>query len=246
MNLPNPCEKCAPFNGAWVETETGLKRCECARGQALKAARAAAQNPPVRPPVLNAQQQTMFAEILAALKFYPSEAGARSMIGSEIASMCNSDEEAHWLVREMVRRYKEWPGILEMRAVFCDRKEPRDGVCAISPAVEQLREAEQTKEMLALPAPTMRQLAAGEPVSAAQSIVDVIKAMAPKKDLNRIGLPSPSVPDIPVQRVTAANAITQADIDRAVEEARAAKRRALDELAKAEMGESCEVPVETR
>ena len=33
-----PCEHCAPFDGNWQETPSGLKRCECARGKELAAA----------------------------------------------------------------------------------------------------------------------------------------------------------------------------------------------------------------
>ena len=33
-----PCERCAPFDGNWQETPSGLKRCVCPRGKELAAA----------------------------------------------------------------------------------------------------------------------------------------------------------------------------------------------------------------
>lgn len=34
--LPDPCDLCRPFDGAWAESETGgMERCACPRGEQL-------------------------------------------------------------------------------------------------------------------------------------------------------------------------------------------------------------------
>jgi hypothetical protein len=224
MNLPEPCEKCAPLNGAWMETENGLRRCECERGQALKAARNATIQTP-RPPVLGESAAAMFAEMLAGIGFYPSEAGARAFIASEIAAICNSENEAAWLVTQMHRRHSaKWPGVTEMRAVFCTYAQPLDGVMAISNATEEQIEQEYITS-LALPAAPMRKLSAGEPVIASPSIASTVSDLVRQKDMNRVikNIPAPQVREIPVVRVTAANAITAADIELEVQKLRGNK-----------------------
>jgi hypothetical protein len=35
--LPPPCPSCQPFDGSWISTPDGLRRCVCPRGEALKA-----------------------------------------------------------------------------------------------------------------------------------------------------------------------------------------------------------------
>lgn len=223
MNLPAPCEKCAPFFGAWMEIENGLRRCDCERGKAMRTP----QKPAAKPAILSEASCSMFAEMLASLRFYPSEAAARGLIGEEIGSMCNSEAEAGKLVREMVRRYKEWPGLLEMRAVFCAIGDPRDGVMAISPTVEEVREREIAASAPQIACAPQRQLAAGEPVSASPSIAATLSDLVRAKDMNRVvrgALPA-AVRDIPVVRLTDANRITEADIKRAEEALRTQKAK---------------------
>lgn len=224
MNLPSPCENCAPFNGAWMETEAGLRRCTCARGQAL---RQAAIAPPPRPPVLSEEQAAVFAEMLGAIPYFLSDAGSRAMAAQEIAAMCGSLEDAKWLVTQMVRRYQKWPGIIEMRAVFCSHARPLDGELATSPHVDALTEREQSLSLPALPAPAMRQLPAGEPVSAAPSIAATLSDLVRAKDMNRTiaGLPPPKVREIPVVQITDKNRITAEDIRQAERELRDSKAR---------------------
>ena len=50
--------------------------------------------------------------------------------------VCDS-EELDWLVREAPRRYRQgWPGIEEIRALYCARFRPRDGVVVASTVYE--------------------------------------------------------------------------------------------------------------
>ena len=69
---------------------------------------------------------------LTAMKFFPSDPGARDAIVSIVGEMANSHEQVEWLVDRMISIYVEWPGPMEMRACFCSRFRPCDGIEAIS------------------------------------------------------------------------------------------------------------------
>lgn len=45
-----------------------------------------------------------------------------------IESMVSSSEQLEWLVRTMLTHYNEWPGPMELRAVFCTAFFPADGI----------------------------------------------------------------------------------------------------------------------
>jgi hypothetical protein len=122
------CAKCEPFGGLWMETEAGLKRCGCSDGQRAAAAEQRRLNPIGEPPVISEEDVEVFVEMLASMNYFPPESGARIMIGDELRSMCRNPQEAFWLVRRMNRVYSRWPGIQEMRRLYCSAKIPLDGV----------------------------------------------------------------------------------------------------------------------
>jgi hypothetical protein len=115
-----------------METNRGLKRCDCQRGRAL-----ADLSKPALPqaPTISAKAATLATEMMAVFSFFPKEAAARSLIADELRAMCSTEAEALWLVRRMARLYQTWPGLGELRSVFCSSHRPLDGVepCCISP-----------------------------------------------------------------------------------------------------------------
>jgi hypothetical protein len=173
------CDKCAPYDGLWMDTPRGLARCDCADGQRLSA-------PPVgHPPVLTPEQATVFVEMLAAIPFFPSEAGARLAIGDEMRSMCAGPQEADWLVTRMRRLYSRWPGLIEMRRVYASRYLPWDGArpIGISEHYPDGIPSEREASTPLLGAAPMRQLAGGrsevvvEDPAVERAVVELSKAM---------------------------------------------------------------------
>ena len=69
---------------------------------------------------------------LTALKFFPTEPGARRAILEIVVAMAGSESQVEWLVNRMLSIYNEWPGPREMRACFCCRFLPADGINAYS------------------------------------------------------------------------------------------------------------------
>ena len=120
------------------------------------------------------------------LKFFPSDPDARFGIAEEIASMARTEDQVRWLVKRVAQIYTDWPGILEVRAVFCTAHRPADGVEASlgtsSPAYASLvGDAPPGATMLA--APNRRQIAGDvEPSSADNEMAELIRKVFAKRD----------------------------------------------------------------
>ena len=97
---------------------------------------------------------------LAMLKFFPANNEAvLAALARLVVNMCETEQQVEWLVDRMTSGlYQEWPGPLEMRAVYCSRYKPKDGLNAHSqvypdgiPASKEARTAIAAAEQKALP-----------------------------------------------------------------------------------------------
>lgn len=62
------------------------------------------------------------------LKFFPGDAEARIGIAESLIEMASSEEQVRWLVKRLPKLFTEWPAMHEVRAVFCSKFKPADGV----------------------------------------------------------------------------------------------------------------------
>ena len=62
------------------------------------------------------------------MRFFPSDPDARIGIAEQLAEMADDENQIAWLMKRLSQLYSDWPGMLEVRAVFCTRYKPRDGV----------------------------------------------------------------------------------------------------------------------
>lgn len=173
--------------------------------------------------MIDTQQATRDMARLSVLKFFPSDQTARAEIVLMACQMAHTNEDIAWLAKRCLELWNDWEGPREMRAVFCSKFRPADGIEAYS----QLTRfgdgipSETSPESLQLGGGTVRQIAepreTAEDLTAAESIRPVIAALGRALDM---GHRQPvRVPSIPVVRLTAANRITAADIERAKREA---------------------------
>ncbi len=229
--LPAPCAKCAPFNGDWEETASGLRRCDCARGQALRlmAKKPAEDAEGAHAPMISAETAAQAARGLAALPNFPTwSPEAQTMIANELLALCHSAGEAFWLVERMLRLYDKWPGPREMRLVFCAKYRPLSGPDAAVLGWSSAIYTENLPSERPQPEEPVKMLPAGHNVSASPSlelaVAELAKAkrMPEPRELLRLN-PAPA-PVIPETRPVARR-ITQADIDGAVEEVRSSRAR---------------------
>ena len=123
MSLPEACEKCAEFGGYWVESDRGMRRCDCPRGRALLEMAAIAARPPEpKDPVITADEAEVFTEMLSgAVSYFPGidSTFARAMVGAEIRAMCANVDQAREFITRFARLYRKWPGVAEFRWAFC-------------------------------------------------------------------------------------------------------------------------------
>jgi len=228
LSFPPACAKCEPFEGNWQETPAGLKRCDCARGIALSGMKRGEGGASSTQPVISAEVAAQAARSLGAIPFFPSAPEAQTMIANEIASLCHSSTEAFWLVQRMLALYNRWPGSREMRMVFCQRYRPLSGLDAAQLSWSSETYPEGIPSEKPQPTQALKTLPAGRDVSASPSIeaavIELAKAKRMPAPREPLRMCSPLVPQIPEVRPQLRR-ITQADIDRAVQENRDSRAR---------------------
>lgn len=230
-----PCHVCEPFGGFWIKTETGMNRCTCEDGRRLASQDEGRKNQISEPPRLSREAVIGYVEMLAAMPFFPTAEGAQLLISEEIRSMCRYEQEGLWLVKRICRLYDKWPGLRELRLVYCSKHRPLDGVELLGSS--DIFPEGIPSENPQLPPPEFKRLAPGEAVSAAPSIDLTVRALAEAKSITNAGRRA-SVPDIP--ELSPGYRISQTDIEAAVIELRMRTEReeqeALDRAAREELG----------
>ena len=173
--------------------------------------------------MIDTKQATADMARLSVLKFFPADQTARAEIVLMACEMAQTNEQVAWLAKRCIQLWNEWEGPREMRAVFCSKFRPADGIEAYSqlPRFNDGIPSEKAAEPLQLGGATVRQIAGpretADDLTAAASIRPVIEAMARAKDMQRTK--PVRVPSIPLLQLTDADRITAADIDRAMREA---------------------------
>ncbi len=184
------------------------------------------------------------AEIVAKLcllKFFPNESAGRLALMEIIGGMASDEDQVRWLVKSALAIYDEWPGPRELRALFCSRWTPRDGIKAYSqiyPSDEYgggfPAQIYPPSKHPAIPSPKqVRQIESAPIAPTSQAVVDGEKFRqmprplhlgdASEKRLNEV-LTAPA--DRPLPPLPTPQIIKQADIDREVAALRQRKRDA--------------------
>lgn len=198
----------------------GMMICDCLRGQA----QIWIAKKTYRPSVLASETVTVCVEMMGEVPFFPTEQGRRLLIGAEIANMCETEEQAFWLAMRMVRLYRRWPGVPEMRLVFTSSHTPLDGVEAIGES-EVYPDGIPSERKLETKA---ARLSPGKPepsrISGAPSLENTVRDLADAKNMNRIG-PLNHVRDIPLRRLRPEERITPEMLREAVQKHRQEQAR---------------------
>ena len=179
---------------------------------------------------------------LALLKFFPTDDFARAELVSMVCEMASTNEQIEWLVKRARNVWSQWEGPSELRALFCSKYKPADGVECFS-ALPQFADGIPSERESApqLPVSARREIASGEPVTASPSIAAVVGDLCAATSLRRTldGIPAPLVRKIPLIRPDY-KPITAADVEQVERELRA--KRALDSIT----GESHKSPAGER
>ena len=106
---------------------------------------------------LDAREVARILGALCALNFFPAEDKARWAIFRIVGDMATDLDQVRWLARRMLELFDTWPGPRTLRAVFCSRFAPKDGInlncCESLPGgtVPPERPVLATAELKALP-----------------------------------------------------------------------------------------------
>ena len=218
QELPGPCQKCAPYGGRWAEAPRGgMTACDCPRALAI----ALLEVKVYRPPVLSTESIAVCVEMMGEVPFFPTEHGRRLLVGAEIGNMCETEDQAFWLAMRMVRLYRRWPGVPEMRLVFTSTHMALDGIEAVGES-EVYPDGIPSERMAA---PELKRIygkpAQGE-ISGAPTVENTVRDLADAKRMNRTG-PRKAVRDIPLRRLLPGERITPEMMREAIRKHRAQK-----------------------
>jgi hypothetical protein len=65
---------------------------------------------------------------LSLMVYFPADGPSRAALAEELKRMVTYNEEAEWLAHRANQVFSNWPGVRELRALFCKRFRPKDGV----------------------------------------------------------------------------------------------------------------------
>lgn len=132
------------------------------------------------------QEATMAVEAMTVLDYFPSKVPAQALIAHELRCMCPTYSQAMWLVRRLSQLYAKWPGLREMRAAFCAKFRPADGIeCGSEAYPDGIPSETESRGMIA--GPERKALSAGVAASAdplfektVLEVADTCKMLEPK------------------------------------------------------------------
>jgi hypothetical protein len=167
---------------------------------------------------------------MALIKFCPANDEEREALAEALEKFVETDEQLEWLKNRVQIRYPEWPGIRELRACFCSKFRPKDGLSIISAVqLDGIASEAMDASRLTGGAPLLIETGADPPISDPRSreiVAELSQAMPKMPSGARIGgrfekqllecLTAPGDRD-PLPSPTP-QVITSADVSRAVEE----------------------------
>ena len=154
---------------------------------------------------------------LTLLRFFPSEQAARTALFLLVGRMCSNEDQVRWLVQRTLALCNEWPGPLVFRQILCSKFRAADG---INPdCTDAFPDGVPSEKRIE--APALLALPPGHVASADARLDNGIRLLAAVKDMNRRRVAVQEPPTNPSYKP-----ITQADIDRVVQENRDKRARA--------------------
>lgn len=163
---------------------------------------------------------------LGTMPFFPSvaDAAARLAIVELTADLTDDEEKVKWLVKRMKQLYRKWPGELEMRACFCSRFKPKDGIEAHSEVFAALDHFPDDPELVSkrIAAPKPIPLPPGRQATADPEMDRAVLQLAAGKAMPKPRL-MPKLAEIVTGPRATPQVVTRADVDRALAEYRAKK-----------------------
>lgn len=103
--------------------------------------------------MISEQALLVAAGRLLAMPFCPADELVKMAILDELPEIVEDDDQLRWLIARVLKLYNQWPGLSEIRAVYCSKFRPRDGVEVYSAVYPEGIPSEQPEILPALPPP---------------------------------------------------------------------------------------------
>lgn len=171
---------------------------------------------------------------MGSIPFFPGDPAARAAIVETIADMAETEDQVRWLTKRMRQLYSTWPGEVELRACFCSRFRPRDGIEAHSAVFPDGIPSERTAPPLALPGPRGDVISEDRQIEAAVGDLARARRLPQPTEPMPQKLPPPLIAETRAQKFAAS--VTQADVDREVAKLRDRLRAGTEAAARKEAG----------
>lgn len=149
------------------------------------------------------------AEILQQLRmlpYFPNDEYVLLGLVALVGQMCENEDQVRWLVARMTSGlYAEWPGPREMRACYCSKFKPKDGINACSTVyADGIPSEKQQRPMLERP-----------PVGELPPPIDIDPALLkPEPELSEFAKEYTERVAKFAHKPISSRAITKADLDR--------------------------------
>jgi len=104
----------------------------------------------------------------------------------------STDEQLAWLAERLVKLYKKFPPPLEIRACFCGKFKPKDGINAFSETYPDGIPSEREDRNRAITGPELKALPSGHVASADPSLDAAIKLAAGVQEVKDLPLRGPA------------------------------------------------------
>ncbi len=133
---------------------------------------------------LNFEQINGIVAELATLPYYRSEEAAHLAVVRIVGQMATNVDQVRWLVSRMTSGiYTEWPGPGELRACFCSKFKPADGIeCHSSVYPDGIPSERTSQPWIAAAPPKLLEAGKDEPITdpRSQHGVDLLVRKSPR------------------------------------------------------------------
>lgn len=145
---------------------------------------------------MNAKRLVDKLSELRVLRYFPADEHALLAVVRMVNGMADNEEQVDWLVNRMVSGiYAEWPGPQELRACFCSRFKPKDGINAYSTVYDTFPPDPSIKpKQIEAPTQQAKRLEAGK-VSADEGIQKAMEIAASVQRVKNAGFAAPATPE---------------------------------------------------
>jgi hypothetical protein len=127
------------------------------------------------------------------MPFFPTDPLAKVALIDELAKIAANDEQLEWLMQRVQALFKVWPGLNEIKAVYCSRYKPLDGINVYSGVYPDGIPAAKANPAIA--GPELKQLPPGEVAAPDPGTAAAVRIALAVQNLKNARFSGPATPE---------------------------------------------------